>query len=170
MNITVFYFLNQKINSRAILKNNDSFFIIILTLMGLTGGFCILSNGVPFEAKFLYSLLGLIIGLIIGIGFSKFFRWKQLTINNQKSIYFIFVLLATAPIFWAYWDFEEQITSKKGLIIMLIVDVIALALLTFLKWNNKKQLIPLFITIPIWQTISLYWFICMTWKQMNYWD
>lgn len=153
------------------IKNLDyKIIIVIFAIMGLTGGYSVLSDGVEFTGKILFSFYGLLIGLLLGLGFTILLnRWKA-TPSLKTTTVLTFFLLGIAPMFWAYFDFEEHIESKKGLLMMLGIDLLVLTLLIILKWNEKRKLISAILTIPIWQVIGLFWFICLTWKKMNYWD
>ena len=143
---------------------------LVFILMGISGGFSFLSSSVEFIGKLLFSFYGAAIGLLIGLGFTILLNlWKSNSKVKYRTI-LTFFLLGIAPMFWAYFDFEEHAISNSGLIIMLVIDFVALIFLGMLKMNDKRKLIPITLTIPIWQIISLYWFICMTWKDMNYWD
>ena len=143
---------------------------LVFILMGISGGFSFLSSSVEFIGKLLFSFYGAAIGLLIGLGFTILLNlWKSNSKVKYRTI-LTFFLLGIAPMFWAYLDFEEHAISNSGLIIMLVIDFVALIFLGMLKMNDKRKLIPITLTIPIWQIISLYWFICMSWKDMNYWD
>lgn len=157
-------------NNNYISNLNYKIIAIVFIIMGITGGFSTLSNGVELIGKFLFSLYGLAIGLILGAGFTFLINsWKSRQETKSKTL-LIFIFLGIAPMFWAFFDLEEHIQSKKGLIIMLVFDTISIALLTLLFWNDKRNLIPVLLLAPVWQLISLYWFISITWKEMNYWD
>ena len=145
-------------NNNYISNLNYKIIAIVSIIMGITSGFSTLSNGVELIGKFLFSLYGLAIGLILGVGFTFLINsWKSRQETKSKTL-LIFIFLGIAPMFWAFFDFEEHIQSKKGFIIMLVFDTISIALLTFLFWNNKRNLIPVLLLAPVWQLISLYWF------------
>ena len=129
-----------------------------------------LSSGVEFMGKLTFSLYGLIVGLLLGFGFAILLNMWNAAPNVKTHVILIFLLLGIAPMFWAYFDFEENMTSSRGLMIMLAIDMVALILVFILNWNERRKLLPTILTIPIWQIISLFWFICLTWKEMNYWD
>ncbi|MBL4706341.1 MAG: hypothetical protein JKY54_17570 [Flavobacteriales bacterium] len=141
---------------------------LVFILMGISGGFSILPDGVDFIGKLLFSFYGVLTGLLIILGVTILLNRWNATTKVKTKVSVIFVLLGIAPMFWAYFDFEEHIKSSQGLIIMLIIDSLALAALILLI--RKEKLILTLLIIPIWQLINLFWFICLTWKEMNYWD
>ncbi len=144
--------------------------ILVFILMGITDGFSTLSNNAELEYLLLFSLYGLVIGGVIGLLFTILLNSWKTNPKIKASVLWIFVLFGIAPMFLAFFDGEEHINSNRGLIIMLVIDIIALSLLALLIWNDKRKLIPLILTVPIWQLICLYWFVGITWKEMNYWD
>jgi hypothetical protein len=144
--------------------------LYLIGLMGAFGGFQFLSNDVEFTAKSLFGFLGLLIGIIIGITMLLIVnKWKA--DNKQKiNVILIYGLFAIAPMIWAYFDFAESSNSKIGLISMLAIDTIALTRLYFVLNKAFMKLLPNLLIIFIWQILNLYWFICVTWKAIGYWD
>tara|TARA_R110002049_G_C8837769_1_gene536089 strand:- start:96 stop:512 length:417 start_codon:yes stop_codon:yes gene_type:complete len=138
--------------------------------MGAIGGFQFLSNGIEFSVKSFFGFSGMLIGVVIGIIMLLIINnWNADKKQKTKTI-LIYALFGIAPMIWAYFDFPENSNSQIGLITMLAIDVIALIRLYFVMNKDVKKLLQNLLIISIWQTLILFWFICITWKSIGYWD
>lgn len=144
--------------------------IVVFMIMGITGGYSMLASGVEIEGKFLFSFYGLIIGSVTGIVFNQIVNWWNLEKSTKKKVLWTYILFGIGSIIWVFYDFAEHAESRIGLIIMLIIDLAALILLSIILKGTKQKAIPLILIIPIWQIITLSWFISITWSTIEYWD
>ncbi len=152
----------------------DTYFILaVFILMGLTGGYETVSNGVEFTGKVLFSFYGFVIGLLTGLLFAIIFNAWQTDRKIKKQTKILFLIASIAPCLLIYFDFKENTESTIGSLLFLGINAFVIIFLAFIMQKSKKKRRDFFLNLTIlaiWEIIVIYWFISVSWKIMGYWD
>ena len=146
------------------------FVFILFALLGFSGGYYELSNGVPFMAKLGTAILGALISL--GIGYVFLLKLCLWNVENRVKwrVIIIFLFGMLAPCSFCYFDFEEYSKSTFGLKLFLIINLICTISLLFITKRKEFDFLGSLSFLLLWEFIVFFWFVCVTWQFMDYWD